>query len=47
MVFSVRAQSPNDIIKGSRVVLLEFSTEDDSYSVVTQSELMAMSSASQ
>ncbi|MCF2947105.1 hypothetical protein L0668_03235 [Paraglaciecola aquimarina] len=44
MVFSVRAQTPNDIVKGSRIVLLEFSTEDDSYLVATQSEVMAMSS---
>lgn len=45
MVFTVRAVTPNDIAKGSRVVLLEYSPEGDSYSVVTQTELMAMSSS--
>ena len=44
MVFSVRAAEPNKIIKGSRVALIEFKPEQDYYTVVTEAELMAMSS---
>lgn len=47
MVYSVRAQTPNDIKQGSRVVLLEYSKQDDSYSVATEAEVMAMSSSPQ
>lgn len=45
MIYSIRAQTPNDLAKGSRVVLLEYSEQDDSYSVATEAEVMAMSSS--
>lgn len=45
MVFSIRAPEPNQLKKGSRVVLLEYSKADDTYSVVAEAELMAMSSS--
>jgi hypothetical protein len=44
MVYSVRASTPNDLCKGSRIVLLEYSTEHDSYIVASEAEVMAMSS---
>lgn len=44
MVYSVRANTPNDLCKGSRIVLLEYSTEHDSYIVASEAEVMAMSS---
>ncbi|WP_339720622.1 hypothetical protein [uncultured Paraglaciecola sp.] len=44
MVYTVRANTPNDLCKGSRIVLLEYSTEDDSYIVASEAEVMAMSS---
>lgn len=46
MVYAVRANTPNDLSKGSRIVLLEYSTELDSYIVASEAEVMAMSSAS-
>ncbi|GAC17894.1 OB-fold-containig protein [Paraglaciecola arctica] len=45
MVYSVRANTPNDLCKGSRIVLLEYSTEHDSYIVASEAEVMAMSSS--
>lgn len=45
MIYSIRAQTPNDIGKGSRVVLLEYSTQDDSYLVATEADVMAMSAS--
>ena len=47
MILSVRCAEPNDIKKGSRVVLLEYLKQDDAYSVVTEQELMAASSSQQ
>lgn len=44
MVYSVRANTPNNLCKGSRIVLLEYSTEHDSYIVASEAEVMAMSS---
>lgn len=46
MVYTIRATTPNDLCKGSRVVLLEFSEETDSYIVASEAEVMAMSSSS-
>ena len=46
MLLSVRTASPNTIVKGTKIVLIDYLSEQDCYSVVTQSELMAMSSAS-
>jgi hypothetical protein len=46
MVLSVRAASPNTMSKGSKIVLIDYIAEQDFYSVVTESELMAMSSTS-
>lgn len=45
MIYSVRANTPNDLHKGSRVVLLEYSKEHDSYVVASEAEVMAMSSS--
>lgn len=45
MVYSVRANTPNDLCKGSRIVLLEYSMEHDSYIVASEVEVMAMSSS--
>jgi hypothetical protein len=45
MVYTVRAKTPNDLSKGSRIVLLEYSKEHDSYIVASETEVMAMSSA--
>lgn len=44
MVYGVRANTPNNLCKGSRIVLLEYSTEHDSYIVASEAEVMAMSS---
>lgn len=46
MVLNVRASSPNTIGKGSKIVLIDYLVLQDCYSVVTESELMAMSSSS-
>ncbi|MEP2652807.1 MAG: hypothetical protein ABJH06_12535 [Paraglaciecola sp.] len=46
MVYTIRANVPNDLSKGSRVVLLEYSEDTDSYTVASEAEVMAMSSAS-
>jgi hypothetical protein len=45
MVYSIRANTPNDLCKGNRIVLLEYSTEHDSYIVASEASVMAMSSA--
>lgn len=45
MRFNVRAAVPNSMTKGSKVVLIEFIEETDSYSVVTEAELMSMASS--
>jgi hypothetical protein len=45
MVYAVRANTPNDLCKGSRIVLLEYSKEHDSYVVASEAEVMAMSSS--
>lgn len=45
MILSVRAPEPNTITKGTRIALIEFNRDQDTYSVVTESELMAMSSS--
>jgi len=45
MVYTVRANTPNDLCKGSRIVLLEYSKEHDSYIVASEAEVMAMSSS--
>jgi membrane protein implicated in regulation of membrane protease activity len=44
MIYSVRTAPDNQIAGGSRVVLIDFNKEDDTYIVVTEAELMAMSS---
>lgn len=44
MVLTIRATFPNEISKGTRVVLLEYHPENDWYSVVTHEELMRSSS---
>jgi len=44
MIYSVRTAEGNQIAGGSRVVLIDFSKTDDTYTVVTEAELMAMSS---
>jgi hypothetical protein len=46
MIYSIRAKTPNEIGKGSRIVLLKYSNKLDSYLVATESEVMAMSSES-
>ena len=45
MVYSIRANTPNDLCKGCRIVLLEYSADDDTYVVASEAEVMAMSSA--
>jgi hypothetical protein len=45
MILSVRASLPNNIGKGSRIALIEFNSSHDTYSVVTETELMAISSS--
>jgi hypothetical protein len=45
MVLTVRSASPNTMSKGSKIVLIDYLLEQDCYSVVSESELMAMSSA--
>lgn len=44
MILTVRAPTPNDIGKGTRVALIEYNNDPDTYSVVTETELMTMSS---
>ncbi|MFT5276402.1 MAG: hypothetical protein ACI97K_002807 [Glaciecola sp.] len=44
MIYSVRAAPDHQIAGGSRVVLIDFNRDDDTYTVVTEAELMAMSS---
>jgi hypothetical protein len=39
MIITVRASVPNDIVKGSRIVLLEFIEQEDCYTVISESEL--------
>ena len=46
MVYSVRANTPNELCKGSRIVLLEFSKDTDTYSVASEADVMAMSASS-
>jgi len=46
MVLSVRAASPNTLTKGDQVALIEYLAYADCYSIVSQAELMAMSSVS-
>lgn len=46
MVLSVRTTTPNSITKGSKIVLIDYLPDQDCYSVVTETELLAMSSAS-
>jgi hypothetical protein len=40
MILSVRAPQPNDIKKGSRIALIQFDSENDTYAIVTEAELM-------
>ena len=40
MILSVRAPEPNNIQKGCRIALIQFDDEKDTYSVVTEEELM-------
>ena len=47
MLLNVRANEPNDIEKGSRVALLEFVKHEDAFTVVSEAELMAMSSSTE
>jgi adenine/guanine phosphoribosyltransferase-like PRPP-binding protein len=44
MIYSVRTAPDHQIAGGSRVVLIDFIKENDTYIVVTEAELMAMSS---
>ncbi|MFT6085113.1 MAG: adenine/guanine phosphoribosyltransferase-like PRPP-binding protein [Glaciecola sp.] len=44
MIYSVRTTSDHQISGGSRIVLIDFNKDDDTYMVVTEAELMAMSS---
>ncbi|GAA0858719.1 hypothetical protein [Aliiglaciecola litoralis] len=44
---SVRASTPNDMIKGARVALIDFDSVTDTYTVVSEAELMAMSSSTE
>jgi hypothetical protein len=44
MTLSVFAASPNTMTRGSRVALIEFKKEQDIFQVVTEDELMEMSS---
>lgn len=44
MVFSVRSKTPNDIKQGVSVALLEYDSSSDVYWVVSEQELLAMSS---
>jgi hypothetical protein len=46
MVLTVRSASPNTMSKGSKIVLIDYLLEQDCYSVVSEAELMAMSSVS-
>lgn len=47
MLLNVRASEPNDLSKGSKVALLEYFEQYDTYSVVSEAELMAMSSSTE
>ena len=42
MILSVRASQPNDMKKGSRIALIQFDSDNDTYSVVTETELMGL-----
>ena len=44
MVYSVRTAPDHQIAGGSRVVLIDFNKDNDTFTVVTEAELMAMSS---
>lgn len=44
MIYSVRTAPDHQIAGGSKVVLIDFNKENDTYTVVTEAELMAMSS---
>lgn len=44
---SVRASVPNDLTKGAKVALIQFDRMADTYLVVSEEELMAMSSSSE
>jgi len=43
---SVRATTPNDMCKGAKVALIEIDKVSDTYTVVSEAELIAMSSSS-
>jgi membrane protein implicated in regulation of membrane protease activity len=45
MIYSVRTTPDQQIAGGSRIVLIDFNKDDDTYIVVTEAELMAMSSS--
>ncbi len=47
MVLSVRCATPNEIKKGTRIALIEYKPDEDVYSVVTETELMSMSSVTE
>jgi adenine/guanine phosphoribosyltransferase-like PRPP-binding protein len=44
MIYNVRTAPDQQIAGGSRIVLIDFNKDDDAYIVVTEAELMAMSS---
>ncbi len=44
MIYSVRTAPDQQIAGGSTVVLIDFNKDDDTYTVVTEAELMAVSS---
>ncbi|MFQ3206930.1 MAG: hypothetical protein ACI9IT_001075 [Glaciecola sp.] len=44
MIYNVRTAPDQQIAGGSRVVLIDFNKDDDTYIVVTEAELMTMSS---
>lgn len=44
MTFSIRAKQPNDLKQGSRVALIDYDSLSDTYTVVSETELRAMSS---
>jgi len=39
LIMTIRANTPNSIIKGTRIVLLEYIQSDDCYNVITEAEL--------
>lgn len=43
-LYNVRATTPNDLHKGSRIALIDYREFDDTYSVVSEAELMSMAS---